>query len=127
MDSALEIVQNPLFEPILVEHVAFELGRIQFQLLGIPPKVVVFERVLMLVEVVVHLPELSLHTGRLGRLRGVEGVWMGLFQREVSKDEPEVVAHLLPDRLDDRIRSATVGALVIPVFDQRDGCIRVPS
>jgi hypothetical protein len=85
----------------------------------VPYQVVVLELLLMLEEQVVHLPEFPLGGGRLGCLRGRRGARMHSGQREVAKTELETFSEMLSQGLDDLVRAAAVGALIVAVLEQR--------
>jgi hypothetical protein len=104
---------------ILVEQV-----EVQPEFLGIPTQVVVAQAFLVLVEKIVHLPELALRCRSLGGLGRLFGVRMRGRNREVAKDEPEPLTHAGLHFLDDRIGGAAVGTLVVSVLDQSHPCIR---
>jgi hypothetical protein len=65
---------------------------IQRKLGGIRNVVFVLQRILSLVQHVVHLPEPALCGCRLRGLGRVLGVWMNLRQREVPEHQPHLIA-----------------------------------
>ena len=74
--------------------------------------------VLILEEIIVHLPEFALRGGEFGRLGGGLGVRVGTCQREIAIDEEQLVAEMFLHALDDRVRAATMRALVVSILDQ---------
>src|SRR2546426_11223272 len=73
---------------------------------------------LVLVEKIMHLPELPLDGGRLGGFRGPFRLRVGGGNGEVSENEPELRPEFLLDLLHDRGGRPTGGALVGPVLDE---------
>ena len=69
------------------------------------------------------LPELPLECDGFGHLGRRFGVRMHIGEREVPKDESHGVSERREQLLDDRIRLAAVGTLVVAVLD--DGEFRV--
>src|SRR5690348_16856512 len=65
-----------------------------------------------------HLPESALRTSGFRRLRGMLRLGMDLGQRKVAKHKSQLGTERPLYVLDDRVRPATVGALVVTVFDQ---------
>src|SRR5256885_16884377 len=82
----------------------------------------IIERLLMLIEVIMHLPELFLGGGSFRGLRGMLSMRVALGQRKVPKDKAHPQTSL--DLLDDGIGLPTIGTLIIAVFHQghRGGC-----
>jgi len=89
---------------------------------GVRDEILVAQRVLVLEEPVVHLPEPALGAGGLGGLRRQLGVRMHVRQGEVAIDEAQALAHPPAHLVHDRMRRAAVGTLVVAVLQQRDGC-----
>src|SRR5439155_12747276 len=93
-DPALDIAVNALENagacPIAVEHTNVEL-----ELGGVSPKVVIRERVLVVKEQLVHVPEPALKRSGLGGGRCGEGVWVDLGQREMPEGKPQAVGPTL--------------------------------
>src|ERR1700688_1845498 len=87
------------------------------------------ERILVLEDQVMHLPELAMGCGKLSRFGGGLCIWMYFSQREVSKDKPQLFSQLLLKRFDDRVCMSTVRAFVVAIFNQSDrgvgGTLRV--
>ena len=110
MDVLLELA----LEPLGVEPEAVGVGE---QALSVQP-------LLVLIQKVVHRPEPVLRGCRFRSLRGLRGVRMCRRDREVAKDEAELVSHRFLYLLDDRIRGAAVGAFVVAVLEERHGCVR---
>src|SRR5215471_15516771 len=78
----------------------------------------IVERLLMLKEVVMHLPELPLDGGSFRGLRRVLGMRVALGQGEVPEDKAQPIAQPSLDLLDDGIGLPTIGTLIIAVFYQ---------
>jgi hypothetical protein len=68
-----------------------ELPAVEPELLGVPMEVALLEVLLILVEEVVHLPELLPRRRRLGGLRRLLGVRVRGRDRKVAEHEPEPV------------------------------------
>jgi hypothetical protein len=77
----------------------------------------------MLKQQVVHFPLPALRTSRFGSFSRVLRMGMRIGQREVAKSETETITQLLLDLLDHRIKCTAVGAFIIPIFHERDGCV----
>src|SRR2546427_6382099 len=75
----------------------------------------IFERLLMLKEVVMHLPELLLSSGSF---RGMLSMRVALGQGKVPKDKAQPIPQPSLDLLDDGIGLPTIGTLIITVFHQ---------
>src|SRR5882672_10688511 len=73
----------------------------------------------MLVEKVVHLPELPLRRGRLGGFGGARRVRVRLRQREIPEHEAHPPPQDLLHFLHNRIGAAAMRALVVAIFDER--------
>src|SRR3989449_2328084 len=118
LDATHEVFSNPtrmdMLSDLLLEplHVQLEF------LLVFREESVVAKRGLILVEKIVHLPELVLDSGRLGRFRGPFRLRVGGRDGEVSEDEPQLRSEFLLDLLHDRVGRPTVGTLVVPVLDE---------
>ncbi|SRR5260370_6075370 len=91
---------------------------VEVEQLGVLHEVGHLERVLMLEQHSVHLPELRLRARGLGGLGGDERVRMRRGQREVAKREAELIADRLGERLDDRAHATAERALEIAELDQ---------
>ena len=78
----------------------------------------------MLVEQIMHLPELALRGRCLRRFRRMLGMRMRLGQREIPKHKTHLVAKAFLQGLHDRIRLAAVWTLVIAVLDDRHRRLR---
>src|SRR5438045_2954151 len=75
----------------------------------------IVEGLLMLKEVVVHLPELLLDGGSF---RGMLSMRVALSQGKVPKDKAQAIPQTPLNLLNDRIRLPTIGTLIITVFHQ---------
>src|SRR5262245_29837780 len=102
----------------MLRELPLERVDIEPEPLGIAAEVLVAQATLVLVERVVHLPELPLARSRLGRLGCLLGVRVGRRDREVAKDESELLAHSRLDLFDDRVRRTAIRALVIAVLEE---------
>src|SRR5580658_2432765 len=67
----------------------------------------------------VHLPELALLRGGLGRLRGLLGVRMDLGDREVPEDKPDLRRVPVEHAVDVAERAPAVRALIVTVLQDR--------
>src|SRR5438445_437739 len=113
----MEMLSNLLLQPL---HVQLEFLRI------VGEESMVAEGRLVLVEKIMHLPELPLDGGRLGGFRGPFRLRVGGGNGEVSENEPELRPEFLLDLLHDRVGRPAVGTLVIPVLDEHHSSIRRP-
>src|SRR6266566_3440460 len=75
---------------------------------------------LMVEDIIMHLPELALSCGGLGCQSRVQRMGMDVGEREVAKDKAQLVPELLLDRSYDGRREAGVGAFVVAILHQRD-------
>src|SRR6266516_2955259 len=73
----------------------------------------IFERLLMLKEVVMHLPELLLSSGSF---RGMLSMRVALGQGKVPKDKAQPIPQTSLNLLDNGIGLSTIGTLIITVF-----------
>src|ERR1022692_2825447 len=94
---------------------------IEAQSRGVLGEILISERVLVLEQEVVHLPELSLCAGRFGGFGRVLRVRMRIDQWKISKGEAQAIAQTLLNRFDDRVNFTAKWALVVAVFNERDG------
>src|SRR6476660_5159676 len=122
-DAAEEILVDPvrmnMLRELLLEQVEIELERT-----SVGTEVVDLQMLLVLVELVVHLPEPVLGSGGLGRLRRVLGMRMRGSDREVAEREPELLSHPFLDLLDDRVGLPAVGTLIVAVLHEGHRRIR---
>src|SRR5260370_2247008 len=88
--------------------------------MGQLPEHLLAERILVLEDQVMHVPELAMLGGKLSRFGGGLCVWMYFSPREVSKDKPQLFSELLLRRFDDRVCMSAVRTLVVAIFDQRN-------
>src|SRR5438445_6110787 len=105
----MDVLNNLLLEPL---HIQFEFSRV------VGEESMVAEGRLILVEKIMHLPELPLNGGRLGGFRRPFRLRVGGGNGEVSENEPEPRSEFLLDFLHDRVGRPTVGTLVVPVLDE---------
>jgi hypothetical protein len=110
----------------LVAHLPSKAIYIKAEPLGMELEVVVLELVLAFEEDVVHFPEASLRSCRLGCLRRPLGEWVYVVAREVAKDEANV-SGLFQELLDRVIGPAAVRALELPVLNKRQRSVRITS
>src|SRR5436190_7196695 len=124
-DAAQEILVDPVrvnvLRELLLEEVEIEVERT-----SVGTKVVDLQMLLVLVEVIVHLPEPVLGGRGLSRLRRLLRMRMCGTDREVPEHEPELLSHPFLDLLDDRVGLPTVGALIVAVLHEAHRCIRRP-
>src|SRR5581483_1290467 len=90
------------------------------QRLGVGKKIGGLQRVLALVEPVVHGPEAPLEGRRLGRKGRVLGVRVDAREGEVAEGEAQLLGEARLEVLDHIVRLAAEGALVVAVLDERD-------
>src|SRR5439155_7171609 len=106
-DAREEVLANPRRV-----RVRGQLGggpaRVEAEPRGGGEEILVVERLLVLEERVVHLPEFPLRARGFGGLGGVLCVRVHLLQREVPEDEAEAPAEPLLDGLHDRIGAPAV-------------------
>ena len=107
-------------------QVVGEAFDVETELLGVADQVVELERVLVLEQEVVHLPERALLGGGLGGLRGELSVGVDVVQRQVPPDVADV-AEVAQELADDRLRLPAVGALEVAVLDDRDRRLERPA
>ncbi len=96
-----------------------EAFHVQADLLGVGHDVALVE-VGVAIELVVHLPELALGAGRLGRLGRQLGMEMRRGDGQVTVDVANPITQYLLQLLDVVVDQPAVWALVIAVFDQHD-------
>src|SRR6266481_7338102 len=96
VDAALQAAQVVLLDSPGVDT----LGQLLVEPLGVQPEALrvgkeslVAQVSLVLVEKIVHLPELALGGRRFRSFRSLLGVRMGWRDREVAEDEPEPASH----------------------------------
>src|ERR1700680_1165108 len=80
----------------------------------------------MLIQVVMHLPELVLRSSGFGRFSRNLGVGMDLRERKIAEDEAKVFAESLLNLLNNRVGWTAEGTLVIAVFHERHGRVCGP-
>ncbi len=90
--------------------------------------ILLFERRLLFVDVIVHLPKLALFVCGLRCAREKFGAWMRAFIWEMSKDVNEPATQRLTQFGEDIPKPAAVRAEIIPIEDQRrDAGRRAPA
>ena len=87
----------------------------RLDLAAVAAKIMILERLLVVEEHVVHLPEPALPRRRLGGHRGRQGVRVDLDQREVPEHEANALTQLRLDLLDRAVGGTGVWALVVAV------------
>ena len=103
----------------MLAQVTGELLRVKPDLAGVAHQVGRLQRVLVIKEEVVHLPEGVLRRGGLRRLGRELGVRVDVGEREVTPDIADV-AKVGEERADGRLGPAAVGALEVAVLHDRD-------
>src|SRR6266566_2144420 len=76
----------------------------------------IVERLLMLKEGVMHLPEFPLDGGSFRGLRGMLSMRVALGQGKVPKDKAQPIPQTSLNLLDYGVSLSTIGTLIIPVF-----------
>ena len=99
---------------------------VEAELLGVADQVARAERVLVVEQEVVHLPERALVGGRFRGLRGELRVRVDVVERQVPPDVADV-AEVAQQLADDRLRLPAVRALEVAVLDHRDGRVERPA
>src|ERR1700686_3289157 len=75
----------------------------------------------MLIQIVVHFPELVLRSSGFGRFSRNLGVGMDLRERKIAEDEAKVFAESLLNLPNNRVGCTAEGTLVIAIFHERHG------
>src|SRR3954466_14198511 len=104
----------------VLDQLPVEPFHIEAKLLCVRVECPVIEALLVLVENIVHFPELALDRCRFRRFGGLLRMRMRGRDREVAKDEAKRLTHSLLDLLDYWIGGAAIRTLVVPVLDERD-------
>jgi hypothetical protein len=115
-ESALEIVLDAIPGTSAGQHLRYLAG-VRSCLLSVAQQGLGPEVPLVLVEEIVHSPELSLQRHRLGRLRGGLSMGMDIAEGQVAKDKAKRCREDALQLLDDGECLAAVGTLVIAVLD----------
>src|SRR4029077_2654983 len=84
------------------------------------PEHLLAQRILVLEDQVMHLPELAVRCGKLSGFGASLSMGMYFSQREVSKPEPQPFPEPLLKRFDDRVCMSTVRTFVVTIFHQRN-------
>src|SRR5437867_6823863 len=120
-DPAHEILTNPRCKRVLCNRLTdLFLVESKFLVRKLQEEFLVVERFLVLINEIVHFPELALGRGGLSHFSTEFCSRMNVGQREVTKYEPEIVSKLFLNLLNYRIGFATVRALVVAIFHQHD-------
>ena len=109
MSSGGKLLRHALWVDTNVGRILHQVGRL--------------ESVLVAEDCIVHFPELTLSPGSFGGLGGQLGVWMRFSQREMPKDKAQLITHVTPDALHDRLSAGAVWALEIAVLDKGYRCV----
>ena len=117
--GAGSVLGNPRRVDVAAELVPEALD-VELELLGVATKVDGFQGVLVLQQGVVHLPEVALGAGGLGRLGGYLGMRMHVGEREVTPDVTQVIAEGDQQLPDHTLGLTAVRALVVAVLEERD-------
>ena len=80
----------------------------------------ILKGMLVVEDIIMHLPELPLSCGCLGGQSRVQRVGMDLGEREVAEDKAQLLPELLLDRSHDGRRLAGVGAFVVAILHESD-------
>jgi hypothetical protein len=123
--GAVDVVGDARSAYAFPEVVRETLG-VESELLDVTDQIVPLERVLVVEQKIVHLPEGALRGGGLRGFRGLLRVWVDVVQRQVP---PHVldVAEVGEELADDRLCLATVRALEVAILDDRDTCVERSS
>ena len=105
-------------------QLAVEARDVQADRRSVVSQLGVAQLVLVGKEAVVHLPEAILCAGGLRGLRGGRSPGVQTGQRHVAEDEAKLIAEVREQLVYHRVGLATVGALEIAVFDERDARFR---
>src|SRR5712692_6102956 len=97
-----------------------EARHVQAADLRVASEIRIVQRVLILEQRVVHLPELPLRAGGFGGFRRVLGVRMNLGEREIAVDKTKAAAHDTQHFGDDGMCRAAMRTLIVAILDQRD-------
>src|SRR2546427_294925 len=108
------------------EDFGHQAAGIETELHRVAGEVLIFKRVLIFEQNVVHLPKSSLCAGGFGGLGCVLGVRMHVGHREMAIGEAQVIAHSPPNLFDYRVNFAANGAFEVTVLKQSYGCINGP-
>ena len=72
-----------------------------------------------------HLPEAPMRTGELRGLGRAFGIRVDLRQRKVAEREAKALAEMVLHGFDDGISKTASRALIVPIFDERGGGVRI--
>ncbi len=110
----------------VLAQVVGEAFDVEAQLLGVGDQIIRAERVLVVEQEVVQLPEGALLGRGLGGFGGELGARVDVVQRQVPPDVADV-AELAEELADDRFGLPAVGALEVAVLDDRDRRVDRPA
>src|SRR5207253_2461663 len=113
-DTAAEVIANS-FRIGARRQLARNTLCIDANLRRVREQIRVLQRILVVKQQVVHLPEMSLRAGRLGCFCRPLGVRVRLREREVSENKSEIVAHVAADALNYRMGAAAVRTFEVTV------------
>src|SRR5918995_878991 len=103
--------------------IVLEAAHVEIQLRGIPPQVVLTQRVLPVEEQLMHLPERALQRRRLRRGGRGQGIWVDLGQGKVPERDPHSLPRPTPHSLELAKGPPRVRTLVIAI-DRDHGSAR---
>ena len=112
---ALEVLADPLDVDVLV-HLRGEARHVELEPLGVGVQVLRLQVGLVVEQQAVHLPELALRGGALGRLGGGKRVGMQLLEREVAPGKPDPARKAREESLQPGRRLLADGAFEVAVF-----------
>lgn len=119
-DATAEIITN-FFRVRVRGQLARDLLSIDSDLRSVHHEILALERVLILEEDVVHLPESPLGPRCLSRLGRLLSMGMCFRERKVAEDEADPVIHATAHLLNNRMRAAAVRTLEVTILYKRDG------
>jgi len=121
-DAAAEVIANFLDVSASRQLARYALW-IDPDLRRIGEKISVLQRILVVKEEIVHLPEMPLCARRLGCLCRSFGVRMRLREGKVSKNKSEGTAHVAPDTLNYRMGATAVRTFEVAVLNECHRCV----
>ncbi len=112
MPPAFDILTHPRRKNMVLQLPAEAFG-IKSELGSIVQQVLIVERILVLEQHLVHLPELALGCGSFRCFCSMPGMRMQLRHGKMAKDKAQVRTQLPLDFFHDRIGEAAVGTFVV--------------